>query len=301
MTREPIDGAHDTLRLRFVGQEEDGSPINELLASHVAEVLQGVVELTSDFGKAGAFDADGPIAPTVLMRPAQEGSFIIEVLRWAQENPDTAALAGSIVGGPTLGQLISWATKSMRAEVSGFEYLENGNVKVEWQDDTVQEIPKAVWDELQKRKRRRKKQLRQILAPLSDERVTSVDVTAETGNESTTVSVTEFVLTKPDYDAMRPEDDVEESTRTFEVEAQMSAIDFDDPTRWRVKTVESNRAATVLDKKFLGRIANSLAIRKSDIFRLRVREDSIKKNGRTTTTWTVLEVLRHRRGAHDDD
>ena len=81
----------------------------------------------------------------------------------------------------------------------------------------------------------------------------------------------------------------------------MSAIDFDNPTRWRVKTKATTRAATVEDENFLGRVANGLAIRKSDIFRLRVREDTVEKNGRTRRTWTVLGVESYRRAAHDDD
>jgi len=81
----------------------------------------------------------------------------------------------------------------------------------------------------------------------------------------------------------------------------MSAIDFDNPTRWRVKTKDATRAATVEDGDFLGRVANGLAIRKSDIFKLRVREDTVEKNGRTRRTWTVLEVESYRRAAHDDD
>lgn len=78
-------------------------------------------------------------------------------------------------------------------------------------------------------------------------------------------------------------------------------IDFDNPTRWRVKTGGRSRAATVEDQEFLGRVANGLAIRKSDIFRLSVREDTVEKNGRTKRTWTVLKVEGHRRAADDGD
>src|SRR4051812_14416528 len=102
----------DSLILRFVGEEEDGTPIHELRAAHVAQVLQGLVELSSDFGKAGAF-GDGPGGSEVLARPAQEGSFIIEVVRFAQDNWETATTAGV----PSLGTVLWWATKSVRANV----------------------------------------------------------------------------------------------------------------------------------------------------------------------------------------
>lgn len=110
-----------------------------------------------------------------------------------------------------------------------------------------------------------------------------------------------FTLERPDYDAVKPDDEIEESQSIFDVEAQMSAIDFDNADKWRVKTVDGTRTATVQDDDFLGRVAAGLAIRKSDIFRLRVREDTIEKNGRTSRKWTVLKVESFRRGAHDGD
>lgn len=174
VTEQAGEEGRDSLILRFVGEDSDGTPIHELQAAHVAEVLEGLVGLNSDFAKAGAF-GDGPPSD-LLVRPAREGSFIIEVVRWVHENPEMATATIGAVGGPSLGSVIWWATKSARANVSDFEYLENGRVKVKWQDDTVDEIPTEVWDELSKRKSRRKKRLRQIMAPLSDDAVTALQV-----------------------------------------------------------------------------------------------------------------------------
>jgi hypothetical protein len=302
MASELTDGPADSVTLRFVGEEKDGGELHELRAAHVAEVLQGLVGLSSDFGKAGAF-GDGPFGSEVLVRPAQEGSFLIEVVRTVQHaDPEVVAAWTGVLGVPSLGTVLLWATKSMRADVSDFEYLDNGNVKVSWQDDTVDEIPLAAWQELNKRKRRRKKQLQQIMAPLSDSQVSSLEVQHPSAAEVEAGEATEsFTLTRPDYDAANPADEIDERQDIFDVEAQMSAIDFDNPTRWRVKTAEQTRNATVEDPDFLGRVANGLAIRKSDIFRLKVREDAIEKNGRTRRTWTVLEVESFRRAAHDDD
>ncbi len=288
----------DTLTLRFVGEEEDGAELHELRAAHVAEVLTGLVGLASDFTKAGAF-GDG-LGSEVLVRPAQEGSFIIEVVRTALENPEATSV---VVGGiPGLATVLLWATKSVRADVKDFEYLPNGNVKVVWQDDKAQEIPAPAWKELQKGKRRRNAQLRQIMAPLSDERVTELEVSAETpASSEETTEPQVFTLVKTDYDAARAEDEIEETTIVFEVEAQMSAIDFDNAGKWRVKTIDDQHTATVEDAEFLSRVSMGRAIRKSDIFELRVREDATKKNGRTRRKWTVLEVISHRRATHDDD
>lgn len=296
---EPAPGTKivDALTLRFTGEDENGVKLQELRASHVAEVLQGLVELSSDFAKAGAFHDEGPIASEVLVRPAQEGSFLLEVVRVVTDNWEIATVAGV----PSIGTIVHWATRSMRAEVKDFSHLDNGNVKVVWQDDTAEEVPVAAWNELQKRKPRRKKQLRKIMAPLSDLRVSKIDVTSS--DEETPKDETEsesFTLKRADYHAVRPEDEIEEKQEFFEVEAQMSAIDFDDPDRWRVKTAKRKRTATVEDEHFLNRVANGLPIRKTDVFTLWVREDATKKNGRTRTKWTVLEVRGHRRVEDDD-
>lgn len=254
---EPIDGVADSLTLRFVGKEEDGTDLHELRAAHVAEVLQGLVGLSSDFTKAGAFGNEA-MGSEVLVRPAQEGSFIMEVVRVVVDHANVIGQAAGVIALPTLSQVIWWATRSARADVKDFEHLESGNVKVHWQDDTAVEIPAAAWTELQKRDRRRKKQLRQIMAPLSDPRVSSVEVQStqdepEAAAQAQEVS-TPYTLTRPDYNALRLEDEVTERHEIFDIEARMSAIDFDNPTRWRVKTKTVTRAATVEDQELLGRL-----------------------------------------------
>lgn len=295
----------DTLTLRFVGERDDGTPLHELRAAHVAEVLQGLVGLTSDFDKAGVFHDEGPANSSIFVRPARPGSFLIEVVRVVWENLDQYKEATTAVGVPTIGSIVWWATKSARAGVKDFTYLDNGNVKVTWQDDTAQEVPPAVWAELQKRRRRRKKQLRQIMAPLSDQNVTELDISDPIEQPETMARIDTppqtYSLDREDYDAVRPEDETEESWQIFETEAQMSAIDFDDPSRWRVKADGRTRTVTVEDDRFLRRVAGGLAIRPKDIFWLRIREDSVKKNGRTRTAWTVLSVERYRRATGDDD
>jgi hypothetical protein len=304
MTDELKGDVVDTLTLRFTGEDENGVAIHELRAAHVAEVLQGLVGLTSDFDKAGVFSTEGPGSSEVLVRPAQQGSFLIEVVRIVTENWGSMVAVGSAVGIPSLSTVIWWATKSARAEVKDFDYLDNGNVKITWQDESAQEVPAAAWAELNKRDRRRKKQLRQIMAPLSDPQVSELEIASPPESEIEQVAdhaPEKYVLTRPDYDAVRSDDEIEETQEVFEVEAQMSAIDFDDPTKWRVKTKDRKRSATVEDQELLGRVARGLAIRKSDIFRLRIREDATKKNGRTRTVWTVLRVENDRRVAHDND
>lgn len=296
-TNEQDEKIVESLTLRFDGENEDGSRLHELRAAHVAEVLQGLVGITGDFDKAGAFDVDGRADSEILVRPAKEGSFLIEVVRIAHEYGDAIA-AGAV---PTIGMIIAYATKSARAEVKEFERnAELDLVKITWQDDTVNEVSTAVWEELNKREPRRKKQLRELMAPLSDKRVHSLDI--ELAPEKENAQEPEVLtLTIADYDAVKPVEDIEENTKNIDVEAQMSAIDFDDSKKWKIKTKDETRGAVMDDAEFLKKVSGGLAIRKDDIFELSIRVDEIIKNGKTRTTWTVLEVKSHRRAAGDDN
>ena len=120
----PEDDHVDPVILRFVGEDREGHGIHELRAAHVAEVLKGLVGLHGDFDRAGAFGSGPP--SEIVVRPPREGSFIIEVVRFVVENREAAA--GVIGGVPSLGTIVWWATKSLRAVVEDFEYLDNGNV-----------------------------------------------------------------------------------------------------------------------------------------------------------------------------
>ena len=291
----------DSVTLRFTGTDPSGADLHELRATDVAQVLQGLAGIVSDFDKAGAFHGEGPADSVVLVRPAQEGSFIIEAIRVASENWETIA---AVMGLPTVASIIQMSTKSMRAEVEDFDYLENGNVKITWQDKTVNEVSKAVWDELNKRKRRRKKQLREIMTPLSDERVSELDVSGQAPSQDATEeteALETFTLNRADYDSVAPTDDIAESSETFVADAQMQTIDFGDSTKWRVRAAGRTRKAAVEDADFLRQVAQGLAISNSDVFQLRIRADKIVKNGRERTTWTVLKVENHRRRAGDND
>lgn len=313
---EPVEHVVDSLTLRFEGEAKDGSALHELRAAHVADVLQGLVGITSDFDKAGVFHEDGPAGSEVLVRPAQEGSFLIEVIRVAGDAlvlanhaltvaNDFLQANGPIIGVtgiPTIGTIITLATKSARAEVSSATHdKETGLTQITWQDNTMNEVPTAAWVELNKRNPRRKKQLRQIMAPFADPRVQSLEVALSpvlAGQAAPDV----LVLSREDYDAVRPDDEEKETTKKFTVEAQMSAVDFDNSSKWKVKTKKDKaRSATMDDKEFLARIAAGEAIRKDDIFRLRIHATTKTKNGRTRTNWSIKKVKSHRRAAGDND
>lgn len=301
MTYSPKTKVIEVLDLQFDGENRNGLPLHELKANHVSDVLEGLTELITDFEKAGAFHHDELLNTELFVRPPKEGSFILEVCRIATDQPEAAkSLAESaenlaiILGLPTISQIIWWATKSARADVRDVEELSDGNMKVLWQDDTVDIIPQSAWVELNKRRRRRKRQLRKILRPLEDQRVRDLHVSdgISAGDDFKTYN-------KDDYEAVKESDEVEETFDIFTIDGRLSAIDFDDPDRWRVETALGKRTATVEDEHFLSSIAEGKPIRADDWFVLKVREDKTVKGERTYRKWTILEIREE--DDYDDD
>lgn len=280
------------LTLRFSGENNDDTDLHELRAEHLSDVLEGISELTQDFDKAGAFHNSGPSPRDLFVRPAKEGSFIIELVQVIVDSPTAQAAAqnpeelAAVLGFPSVGQIVWSAVRMFKDQVKDFEYLENGQVKVYWKDDTSSELSPEVWEELNKRTRRRKKQLRKIMRPMEDSRVEKLDLTS-TADSSVEPQVS---LDKQDYRAVAPSEDEEETYDIFETKGHLSTIDFDDPDRWRIKTPFATRVATVEDEGFLQKVSKGLYLNATDTFQLKIREDRITKNGRTTKKWTILKI-----------
>lgn len=289
----PIDGnepqeiessisEQQVLTLRFEGHPESKYPLHELRAEHVADVLEGISELVQDFDKAGAFHNSGPSSRDLMVRPAKEGSFLLEVVQLVVDNPGETFAA---LGLPSISQITWWALRMAKDQVKDFSYLDNGNVKINWAGGTASEVTRPVWEELNKRTRRRKKQLRNILRPLEDARVSGL----ETSSTADTTGQTEH-YDKDDYKAVKPSEDKEESFDIFTIEGTLSAIDFDDPDRWKVSTAIGKRVATVEDEEFLLAVHEGMNLSRSDSYQLRIREDKVTKNGYTTKKWTILRI-----------
>lgn len=270
------------LTLRFTGHPDSDKPLHELRAEHVSDVLDGISELVKDFDKAGAFHNSGPSSRDLMVRPAKEGSFIVEVVQLLIENPGETATA---LGLPSISQITWSAYRMAKDQVKDFADLDNGNVKIYWADDTATEVTRPVWEELNKRTRRRKKQLRKIMRPFEDARVAGLETTSTADSTSSPE-----VYTKQDYEAVKPSEEVDESFDIFNIPGTLSAIDFDDPDRWRVKTAIGKRVATVEDEEFLKEVHEGLNLNRSDSYQLRIREDKVTKNGYTTTKWTILKI-----------
>lgn len=285
------------LTLRFNGSNPHGRTLHELWAEHVSDVLEGISELVQDFDKAGAFHNAGPNNRDLFVRPAKEGSFIIELIQVIIDSPLAEAAAedptgvATALGAPTIGQIVWTAIRIFKDQVKDFDKLDDGNVKINWTDGTASEVSADVWAELNKRERRRKKQLRKIMRPLEDGRVTSLEARDSSNfNDEPLAS-----FTKEDYQAVEPSEDEQEDFDIFETTGQLSAIDFDDPDRWKIKTAFETRVATVEDEDFLTEVSKGLNLNGTDSYDLKIREDKVTKNGRTNKKWTILKIQKEGR------
>lgn len=305
MDNERPENTFDSMVLRFAGEGGEGHDLHELRALHVSEVLAGLSEFTKDLDKAGVFHASDTVGESVVyVKPAEEGSFVIEVVRTVVESIESHPVTSTTVG-PALAGVFALATKSVRTKVADIEELGNDNILIKWQDKTAQEVSRDTWEALNKYPRRTKQRLHKIMKPLDDERVTALEVSAPSTSQYDTdeddAPTVVASLGKEDFEAAYPTDEIEEFQEFFEGEAQMSAIDFDNPEQWKVKIGGKTRKATVEDEGFLKSVADGLAISRADFFWVRIREDRIKKNGRNSTKWTVLSVEHHRRNRGDND
>lgn len=288
------------VQLRF---SDEAGTIHDLNAAEMAEALQGLVELNTQMAKAGLYGEGAP--PEIRVRPPEKGSFIIEaVVQWAAANPEGAA---SISG--TAGAALTWAigtgVKIVRGDVvDDFDYLDNGNVKVKFKNGSPEEVPRKVWEELNTKKRRTRKALSKIMAPLGDD---ADLLEVRDGNASETTSQImgaepDLIVGRDDYRAaVREVDDIEELESDFEAEAQLRAIDFRRGEKWTVKTLHGTRKAKIEDEEFLLQLDRGLALHKNDIFDVMIHEVITTKNGRNSTQWSLTKVSRKRRGADDDN
>jgi len=306
------------VQLRF---SDEADALNNLNAADLAEVLQGLVELSGHMAKAGLYGAGLP--PQLRVRPPREGSFIVEaVLTFATDNPwaatgvgVAASAAAAKIGetvvetaGEALTQAMKVAARTLRGGAPrDFEHLDNGNVKVVWDDDSVNELPQKVWKELNEKKATRRA-MRKILAPLGDE-VNTLEVRgaeASRGTGQMLETPPDVVLDRTDYRvavAVDPEPD--DVTTLLDIEAQMLNVDFRRGQKWRIATNQGTkrieRSATMEDEAFQQALDDGRALRKNDILRLQVRETARVKNGRSHRDWAIVKVLSQRRGGGDDD
>jgi hypothetical protein len=294
-TKEPSD---ELIQLRFV---DDQAELGDLNAAELSEVLDGLVQFTSQMARAGLFGESVP--PEVRIRPLQEGSFIIEAFTWVADNPEGVVGAVTGAGANLISEAIKAALNKMRgATVEDAEQLPDGRVKLKWSNGSVNWVAESVWMELEREKRQTKRALRKIMAPLGEDANRLEIREGHVGDDSRQLleSAPEFVIDRDDYRvAARDADDEEEWTEVFDAEAQFSSIDFRPDEKWRVQTNMGTLRATIDDDDFIRQLDTDMALHKNDIFDVTIREVNRRRNGRLSREWTLIKITRKRRG--DDD
>lgn len=287
------------VQLRF---SDDEGKVKDINAAEMAEALQGLVAFTSDMAKHGLF-GDG-MPPELRVRPPKEGSFVIEtMLQWAAENPE-GAFGMTVTSGGLLGQAIRVGFSRLRGDkVADFDYLDNGNVKIKWQQGAVQEISQAAWNRLQDMKRPTRQALRNLTAPLSDD-VDTLEIregTPENSTDEVLESTPVFTASRDDFRAANTAvDEIDEYTDTFDTEAMLKGIDFRPGEKWFIQTPLGSRRASMDDPNFEARLEAGLSLNKHDIFDVTIHESRTVKNGRTTREWSLVKVVRKQQGGGDD-
>ncbi|WP_284303952.1 hypothetical protein [Mobilicoccus caccae] len=289
------------MQLRF--RDLDGE-LQVMNAALLGEALQGMAEFVGSLSAERGL-GDGP-PPEVLVRPIREGSVVVDTLIHAAQQDPFGALTVAGGGAAGIATALRVSIRSLRVTVSSFDHLPTGTTKVTWSDGESQEIPTAAWKALQSQKRRTRRALGKIMAPLagrSDVLEVREGGATQTSEEITESSPVVVEATTDDYRAARPEpqDSEDSQERTFEVEGRLKSVDFDDNSKWQIVTLEGSRKAIMEDYDFLERVDRGLPLRKDDIFQFLIREEVTSPNGRTKRSWTILEVTGHRQGYHDDD
>ncbi|NJI61168.1 hypothetical protein HCX50_17210 [Microbacterium oxydans] len=308
ITRDRDEIEDGVVQLRFA---DDGDNVRDISAADLAEVLEGLVEFTRELSKSGEF-GDGA-APRIRIRAPKEGSFILEAIVWLQENPIAAAglvAASGAVGtaaGKSVADAIGAGIRSLRGQQPvDFDYLENGDVKVKWPDNSATQVRRETWDKLQEMKRPTRRALSKIMTPLNTDadKLEVRDASLGATTDEILSTPADAVAIRTDYlTAIQVHEETYENERIFETEAILATIDFDNSAKWRVKTTrEGTRTATIEDVQFLRGLDRGDAIHKNDIFWLKVKETTIKEPGKNVRTeWAVIEVRRTRRGDTDGD
>lgn len=300
MSRDSEDIAGGVVQLRFA---DDEGRVKDISAADMASVLQGLVTFTSEIAKSGEF-GDGP-PPEVRIRAPKEGSFIIEaVLAWASDNP-IATIGSAFTTGAAAVASIRTGIRRLRGErPSDVDYLANGDVKLKWPDGTFDQMRPETWDKLREMKRPTQRALAKLLTPLGNDadRLEIRDAEVDDTTDEILHTPADAVAARTDYlTAVTEPDEITENEEIFEAEGRLGSVDFGSSQKWRVETTAGTRRANIEDQEFLLRIDRGEPIHKDDIFTLTIRENSVTKNGRTSTDWSVIEVRLVRRGGDEGD
>ncbi|MFW0169253.1 hypothetical protein [Rothia sp. P4278] len=289
----------EVLQLRFTGSEAND---HQLSAWELAQTLEGVAGFIEEMLQVSS--QGEMVNDPVKVRPLQEGSvaieFVVNIANWVAANPEGALATISTGGGISLTSIRAGMNIAKHGLAEDFEYQEhNDTYKVKWRAGFSEEVPAKAWEALQKEKKKTRKNLQKILEPIGNSAQQLEMRTADTATDSAKLMQEPAAVTydQEDYRAVSYDYDEEVvHKRTFTAEASFTTLDFRPGKKWRVRSTQGNRLATMADDGFQKQIDEGLKIGADDLFEITVFEETTEKGGRTSIEWTIVQVRRTKIG-----
>lgn len=293
------DSSVEVFQMRF---KDSSDGVTEISAWELADAIEGVAGFAEEMAKKGVF-GEG-IQPEVLVRPMQEGSFVIDFLvpvaNYFQENQE-GIIAGAVGGAGTLfyDQIRTGINQIRGITPTDFEHLNNGMVKIHWQDGVATETTEEAWTELQTMRKKTRKNLEKIISPLRSSADTvefrggAPEEDTEQIMDSTPIASIDSSEYREVVTAPHPVDEYEQE---ISAEATFESVDFKPGGKWRIASTAGKRQVTIEDENFLRLLDSGLKIGKDDIYEVTIKETQTVSAGRTNVTWALTNIRRTREG-----
>lgn len=296
MTRAP-GGSTELVQLRYLHTEHE---LESLSATDFVAAVQGAVSLVEACAEAGAY-GELRATPEVRVGPPKSGSVIIDVLVTVVQDNSDQLLFGGV---PSVGALTLLGLKRLlkknRGEMTDFDYLPNGNVKISWAVGPPEEVTHDEWKLFSQETRKTRKALEGILAPLRG------DANRLEARDADPASPAQKVVATPE-DVVALDTAVESQALPYDLDIVTKVNMFrSQPSRsWGINTQDGPRTASMEDEEFGAKLASGLRVSENDEFTLVVRVEPKEYTGAANDKYRIVKVRDFRRaetrGGADDE
>lgn len=278
-------------QLRFATKDAQTA----LTAKEVSNVLAGLHEINEVLNSKNGYGAG--TKATLEVKPFREGSLIIEVVTELMGSPAAQGVL-DVAGATTVAWFIKRLLDKTRAsEISDFDILRDGTVKVKWHDGTVEHVSRPVWHEFSKLSRKSKGAMRKIMTPLDNEN-RIMELRQGSANQTTAElekTPAERVANRSDWQRFQVgEDEPADEPEWFEAVGKFSNVNFNSGEGWRFETEDSERRVSIEDEDFLAQVQeDGRSFNKSGTYTVKIREEKYWTDQQRRTTWAIEEVNPH--------
>ena len=293
--------AHDSptelVQLRYLHTERE---LNSLPAADFVAVVQGAVALVEACAEAGAY-GEIQTSPEVRVGPPGSGSVIVDLFVTVVQNNYQELLVGGV---PSVGTVTLLALrhclKKNRGEMTDFDYLSNGNVKISWEVGPPEEVTPDEWKVFSQETRKTRKALEGILAPLRHDANR-----LEAQGTNRTSSNQQVVATPEDVVALDRVQETPNLPYELDVITKVNMFRSRPSRSWGITTPEGLRTASMEDEEFGARLTAGLRVSENDEFTLTVRVEPKEYIHAAQDKYRITKVRDFRpaetRGAPDDE